>query len=73
MPPIFRISRDESGFDAVTIDEPREILRDAAMGRDRVVEIRADPLTSGHTSRAWGHLIREFEGSVAEEPRPWPE
>jgi hypothetical protein len=38
-----------------------------------VDEIRAEPFPSGHTSRAWGHLIRDLDGSVVDEPHPWPE
>jgi hypothetical protein len=65
---MFRISRRDDGIDADSIDRAREILRQAEPGRYRVDEIRADPFHSGHTSRAWGHLIREYDGNVAEEP-----
>jgi hypothetical protein len=65
--------RGESGFDADTIDEASENLRTAEPGRYGVDEIRGDPFPSGRTSRAWGQLVRQFDGSVAEEPHPWPE
>jgi hypothetical protein len=69
---MLRISRGESGFDADTIQQPRERLRTAEIGRFHVDEIRAEPFPSGKTSRAWGHLIRDFDGSVVVEPYPWP-
>jgi hypothetical protein len=43
----------------------------AITGWFRVDGIKADSFPSDHTSRAWGHLIREYDGSVAEEPHPW--
>jgi hypothetical protein len=67
---MFRISRRDDGFDADFIDRAREILRQAEPDRYRVDEIRAVPFPSGHTSRAWGRLICEYDGSAAEEPHP---
>jgi len=71
--PMFRISRGDDGFDADSIDQAREGVRSLPPGRYRVDKIRADPFPSGHTSRAWGHLIRDFDGSVVDEPHRWPE
>ncbi|MGO9468600.1 MAG: hypothetical protein ACLQIB_07185 [Isosphaeraceae bacterium] len=70
---MFRISRGESGFDADSIGEARGMLAGEPPGRYGVDEIRAEPFASGHTSRQWGHLIREFDGGIAEEPHPWPD
>ena len=70
---MFRISRGESGFDSDTIDRAQEILRQDEPGLYRVDEIRADPFPSGHTSRAWGSLIRHTEGRVEDEAHPWAE
>jgi hypothetical protein len=70
---MFRIIRGESGLDADTIEQAREELRTAEPGRYHVDEIRADAFPSGHTSRAWGHLIRGYDGRVVEEPHPWLE
>ena len=68
-----RISRDETGFDADTIGRARETLRREEPGLYRVDEIRAEPFPSGHTSRAWGSLIRHADGRVEDEPYPWAE
>lgn len=70
---MFRISRGDSGFDSDTIDRARETLRDEEPGLYRVDEVRADPFPSGHTSRAWGSLIRHADGRVDDEPWPWAE
>jgi hypothetical protein len=70
---MFRVSRGDSGFDADTIDKAREALHHEQPGRNHVDEIRADPFPSGHTSRAWGGLIRHADGTVVDEPHPWPE
>jgi hypothetical protein len=70
---MFRISHGKSGFDADTIERARDPIRGAEPGRYHVDEIRAEPFPSGHTSRAWGNLIRDFDGRVAEEPHPWKE
>lgn len=67
---MFRISRGESGFDSDTLERAREILREGKPGRYHVAEIRADPFPSGHTSRAWGSLIRHADGRVENER--WP-
>ena len=69
---MFRISRIETGFDADSIDQARERLQREEPGFYRVDEIRADPFPSGHTSRAWGGLIRHADGLVQVEPHPWP-
>jgi hypothetical protein len=68
---MFRISRGETGFDADTIDRARETPRREEPGLYRVDEIRADPFPSGHTSRAWGNLIRHADGRVEDEAAPW--
>jgi len=68
---MFRISRGDSGFDADTIEQAREMLRDGEPGRYHVDEIRADPFPSGHTSRRWGIGIKRADGSVELEPDPW--
>jgi hypothetical protein len=70
---MFRISRGKTGFDADTLDDAQEKLRFAKPGRYDVDEIRADPFPSGHTWRAWGQLIRDYDRSVVYEPHPWPE
>ena len=67
---MFRISRGDSGIDADTIDRARETLRHEEPDLYRVDEIRADTFPSGHTSRAWGSLIRNADGRVADEPHP---
>ena len=70
---MFRISRAEAGFDAGTLDQARDRLRPEESGRYHVDEIRAEPLPSGHTSTAWGSLVRHPDGRVEAEPHPWPE
>jgi hypothetical protein len=70
---MFRVSRGQSGFDADSLDQARELLRRKKPGRYHVDEIRADPFPSGHTSRAWVGLIRQGDGRVEDEPNPWPE
>jgi hypothetical protein len=68
---VFRITRGESGFDTDTLEHAREIVCQGEPGKCHVDEIRADPLPSGHTSRAWGSLIRHADGRVEDEPWPW--
>ena len=68
---MFRVSRGDMIGDAETIDGAREIVRAEKPGRYHVDEIRADPFTSGHASRAWRKLIRRSDGRVEDEPRPW--
>ncbi len=68
---MLRVTRGETGFDADTLDQARERLRDDKPGLYRVDEIRADPFPSGHTSRAWRGLIRHADGRVEDEPHPW--
>jgi hypothetical protein len=67
---MFRISRGESGFDSETLERAREVVREETPGRYHVDEIRADPFPSGHTSRAWGSLIRYADGRVEDEAHP---
>jgi hypothetical protein len=69
---MFRISRGDSGFDCDKLERAREALRGAKPGRFHDDEIRAEPFASGHTSRAWGSLIRHADGRVEDEPHPWP-
>jgi hypothetical protein len=70
---MFRVSRADIIKDADTIDGAWAIVRPKKPGRYHVDEIRADPFTSGHTSRAWGSLIRHDAGRVADKPHPWPD
>jgi hypothetical protein len=56
---------------ADTIEGAREIVRGQPPGRYDVDDIRAEPFPSGHTSRAWGHLIRHPDGRVEDEPWTW--
>lgn len=51
----------------------RETPRGEEPGLYRVDEIRADSFLSGHTSRAWGRLIRHADGRVEDEPNLWQE
>jgi hypothetical protein len=69
---MFRVShRGDDIDDADTIEGAREIVRCQPPGRYDVEEIRAEPFPSGHTSRAWGRLIRHPDGRVEDEPWPW--
>jgi hypothetical protein len=68
---MFRISRGDCGFDSDTLEQAREALRAEKPGRFHVDEIRAEPFASGHTSRAWGSLIRHADGRVEGKSRRW--
>ena len=68
---MFRISHGDWGVDSETLERAREVLRGEKPGRFQVDEIRADPFPSGHTSMAWGSLIRHPDGRVDDEPWPW--
>jgi hypothetical protein len=69
---MFRVSHQGDGIDdADTIDCARAIVRDQPPGRYDVDEIRAESFPSGHTSLAWGRLIRRPDGRVEDEPWPW--
>jgi len=57
---------------AGSIEGAREIVRCERPGRYDVDEVRAGPSASGITSERWGHLIRQNDGRVEDEPRPRP-
>ena len=66
---MFRVSHRVEGIgDADTIEGARGIVRDQPPGRYDVDDIRADPFSSGHTSRGWGRLIRHPDGRVSVPP-----
>jgi hypothetical protein len=69
---MFRVSRDDLIGDADTLDGAREIVQQRPPGRYHVDEVSTEPLPSGHTSLAWGKLIRRKDGRVEDEPHPWP-
>jgi hypothetical protein len=69
---MFRVSHQRDGIDAAdTIERGRRIVQGQPPGRYDVDEIRADPFPSGHTSRAWGRMIRNPDGRNEDEPWPW--
>jgi hypothetical protein len=71
---MLRVSHRGEGIDdADTIEGTRGIVRGQPPGRCDVDEIRAEPFPSGHSSRHWGRLIWHPDGSVEDEPHPWPE
>ncbi len=69
---MFRVTRGQTRFDADTLDQAWKRLRREEAGLYRVDEIRADPFRIGHTSRAWGGLIRNADGRIEDEAHPWP-
>jgi hypothetical protein len=70
---MFRVSHKGEGIgDVDTIESVREIVRGQPAGRFDVDEIRAEPFASGHTSRAWGQMIRHPNGRIEDESWPWP-
>ena len=50
-----------------TMERAWKPLRREAPGRYDVDEIRAEPLASAHTSKAWNHLIHDHDGRVMHE------
>jgi hypothetical protein len=56
--------------DADTIDGAREIVRGEEPGRYYVDEIKVYPFPSGHTSRAWGKMMRKPDGWIYDERSP---
>jgi hypothetical protein len=68
---MFRVTPDQAGFDADTLDQAREALQRKNPGRYDVYEIRAEPFPSDLTSRQWGRLIRHPDGRVVDEPWAW--
>jgi hypothetical protein len=70
-----RISHNaqEPVIDVASAEEIAPMIKDAKPGRYHIDEIRPDRFPSGHTSRPWGQLIHEFDGSVTDEPYPWVE
>jgi hypothetical protein len=66
---MFRVSQRGKGIaDADTITGAREIVRGRPPGRYDLDEIRAEPFSSGHTSRSSGRMIRHPDGRVEHEP-----
>ena len=56
---------------------PAELVtaaRDHGPGRYVVDEFApaGEMLSSGHTSRQWGAIIHETDGTIIPEPHPWP-
>jgi hypothetical protein len=70
---MFRISRAGSKpiFDVEFVEQIEPAIRSSPPGRCHIDEISADPLRSGHTSRAWGKLVRHTDGRTEAEPHPW--
>jgi hypothetical protein len=48
--------------------------RENGAGRYRVDEFApaGDLLSSGHSSRQWGSIIHQPDGTIDPEPHPWP-
>jgi hypothetical protein len=66
---MFRITHQGKEIgDAPTIEGAREIVRLQPPGTYGVDEVRTEPFASGHTSRAWGYLIRHPDGRVEDDP-----
>jgi hypothetical protein len=62
---MFRVTQHREGIgDGDTIGGVRQIVQGQPAGRYDVDEIRPEPFPSGHTSRAWGRLIRHADGGV---------
>ena len=56
---------------------PAELVaaaRENGPGRYHVDEFApaGELLSSGHTSRQWGVIIHQPDGTIAPEPHPWP-
>ena len=69
---MFRINHRGEGIDdSDSLEGAWEIVQSGQPGRYDVDEIQAAPFPSGHTSRAWGRLIRHPDGRVEDEPWPW--
>jgi hypothetical protein len=54
VPDSIRVFRGRSRFDADSIDQARETLRQTKAGRYHVAAIRVDAFPSRHMSRTWG-------------------
>jgi hypothetical protein len=59
--------------DVDRVQEIEPAIRSIPPGRYDVDEISADPFPSGHTSRRWGAVIKEADGSVVIKPERWEE
>jgi hypothetical protein len=73
MPSIFGISRSgrEPVVDVGSVEAIEGAIRTGGLGRNHVVEISAEPLPSGHTTRCWGIGIKHPDGSVTLDPEVW--
>ena len=71
---MFRVSQRGKGIDYDdTIEGAREIIRGQSPGRYDMDEIRTERFPSGHTSRAWGRMVRHPDERVEDDQWPWPE
>jgi hypothetical protein len=69
---MFRVSHKGEGIDNTdSIEGAREVVQGQPPGRYDVDVIRTDPFPSGHTSRAWGRMVRHPDGQVEDDPWPW--
>ena len=57
-------SKGEMLFDADTIEYLKGILGHLDAGRYTVDEIASEPLSSGHTARRWGVLLKLDDGTI---------
>ncbi len=63
---MYRISPEgqESIIDVATLEEIEPTIRLLKPGRYHVDETSADPLPNGETSRRWGVVIKDADGTL---------
>jgi hypothetical protein len=49
------------------------VLQAGVPGRYTIDQIASKLLPSAHTSRRWGTKTKQWDGSIVNEPDPWPE
>jgi hypothetical protein len=71
---IYRVSNPDNDLvvDVGFATEIETVMRSAKPGRYHVDEISSDAMPSGHTSRRWGVVINNTDGTVTMDIDPWP-
>jgi hypothetical protein len=70
---MFRVThRGEEIGSADTIEDARQIVAGQLPGRYDVDELPGGPFPNGDKWLAWGHLIRQPDGQLEDDPWPRP-
>jgi hypothetical protein len=75
MPTAYRATHPdrEEITDIGSIEAIDRVIRSGEPGRYHTDQISGEPMPLGHTSRRWGAKIKPPDGSIVDDPVPWPD